>query len=197
MTIYDLKPKFQALLRPIVEALAQKGVTPNQVTLAALALSAGAGCAVALAPASAWALLSIPIVLFVRMALNAIDGMLAREHDMRSELGAVLNELGDLLSDAFLYLPFALIPGVSPLWAVLFVFVGILTETAGILAQALGRDRRYDGPMGKSDRAFLMGLIALLLGAGVAPGLWSTLLLAAGTLLGVRTVYNRAAGGIA
>jgi CDP-diacylglycerol--glycerol-3-phosphate 3-phosphatidyltransferase len=33
------------------------------------------------------------------MALNAIDGMLAREHDMQSPLGAMLNELGDVLSD--------------------------------------------------------------------------------------------------
>jgi len=36
------------------------------------------------------------------MALNAIDGMLAREHHMQSKLGAILNELGDVVSDTVL-----------------------------------------------------------------------------------------------
>ena len=37
MSIYALKPKFQNLLRPLVRRLYQKGVTANQVTLAACA----------------------------------------------------------------------------------------------------------------------------------------------------------------
>ena len=44
-------------------------------------------------------LLLLPAVLFLRMALNAIDGMLAREHNQKSALGAILNELGDVFSD--------------------------------------------------------------------------------------------------
>ena len=35
MTLYDLKPRFQSLLRPLVRRLAAAGVTANQVTLAA------------------------------------------------------------------------------------------------------------------------------------------------------------------
>ncbi len=38
------------------------------------------------------------------MALNAIDGMLAREFNQQSTLGAILNEVGDIISDAALYL---------------------------------------------------------------------------------------------
>ena len=38
-TIYQLKPAFQNLLRPIVRRLAAAGVTANQVTLAAFVLS--------------------------------------------------------------------------------------------------------------------------------------------------------------
>jgi phosphatidylglycerophosphate synthase len=78
-----------------------------------------------------WILLAIPAVMFVRMALNAIDGMLAKEHDMKSDAGAMLNEMSDVLSDAALYLPFALITGVSASWVVLFVIMAILTEMAG------------------------------------------------------------------
>ena len=58
----------------------------------------------AAAGATPVALLGLPIVLALRMALNAADGMLAREHGQASPLGFYLNELGDIISDAALYL---------------------------------------------------------------------------------------------
>ena len=113
VSIYDLKPTFQARLRPLADGLANRGITANQVTVAAFLLSLAAGGLLLLWPGAALPLLLVPVVLFIRMALNAIDGMLAREHGQKSDLGALLNELGDLFSDAALYLPFAAIPGVS------------------------------------------------------------------------------------
>jgi CDP-diacylglycerol---glycerol-3-phosphate 3-phosphatidyltransferase len=92
-SIYQLKPAFQNLLRPLVRGLAAAGVTPNQVTLAALALSVAAGAAIASMPEQRLLLLLVPAVMFVRMALNAVDGMLAREHRMQTVLGGFLNEL--------------------------------------------------------------------------------------------------------
>ena len=59
--------------------------------------------------------LLIPVWLLVRMALNAIDGMLAREFGQKSGLGAYLNEIGDVVSDAALYAPFALVAPFGPL----------------------------------------------------------------------------------
>jgi phosphatidylglycerophosphate synthase len=39
------------------------------------------------------------------MALNALDGMLARECNQQTRLGAILNETGDVISDIALYFP--------------------------------------------------------------------------------------------
>lgn len=154
-SIYDLKPKFQNLLRPSMRMLAAVGVSPNIVTIAAIAGSAAAGwCG---AKHSLWAL---PVWLFLRMALNAIDGMMARELDQKSRLGAILNEAGDVVSDALLYGPLALLTDPWPV--VIFVFGAALTEFCGVLIQALDGVRRYEGPMGKSDRAFAVGLLALV-----------------------------------
>ena len=161
VTIYDLKPRFQNLLRPIVGVLAKAGITANGVTLFAVFASIAAGAALYVSKGAAWALFLIPVVLFVRMALNAIDGMLAKEHAMKSDLGALLNEMGDVVSDAALYLPFAVIGGIDSFWVVLFVIVAIFTEMVGVLAVTLQRERAYDGPMGKSDRAFVMGALSL------------------------------------
>jgi len=58
-----------------------------------------------------WLFLFVPVWFFVRMAFNAVDGMLAREFGQASKLGAYLNELGDVVADTALYAPFALLPG--------------------------------------------------------------------------------------
>jgi CDP-diacylglycerol--glycerol-3-phosphate 3-phosphatidyltransferase len=187
-----LKPRFQALLRPLVNRLADHGITANQVTLAALGLSAATGLVIALTTRWNTPLLIVPVVLFVRMALNAIDGLLAREHAMQTPEGAVLNELGDVLSDAALYLPFALIPGLWAAPVVIVVVLAVVSEMTGVVAVQIGAARRYDGPLGKSDRAFLFGLIGLLLGLGLnVHGLVNAALIGAALLLGL-TIRNRA-----
>jgi CDP-diacylglycerol--glycerol-3-phosphate 3-phosphatidyltransferase len=178
MSIYALKPKFQALLRPLVRGLYAAGITANQVTLAACALSVALGLwlyfATAAGTTTATAFLLLPLWLFLRMAFNAIDGMLAREFGQQSKLGAYLNELTDVIADAALALPFAAIApfadGGGPLWIAAFVVLAALSEFAGALGPTIGASRRYDGPMGKSDRAFVLGAVALWIGlAGALP----------------------------
>lgn len=196
-SVYALKPAFQRRLRPLVGALARAGATANQVTLAAVALSAAGGAAIALAPAARWPLLALPAVLLVRMALNAVDGMLAREHGQASRLGAVLNELGDVVADSLLYLPLALVPGVHAGWLVALVIASLWTEMAGVVALQVGSPRRYDGPFGKSDRAVAFGFLALLLGLGARPGRWLDAVLAVLVLLALVTVVHRARRALA
>ncbi|NOS74039.1 MAG: CDP-alcohol phosphatidyltransferase family protein [Methyloglobulus sp.] len=191
-SIYDIKPKFQNLLRPLTKKLAASSITANQVTLAALVLSLLTGIALIFSGKQTGIYLLVPLVLFVRMALNAIDGMLAREHDMKSPLGAILNELCDVISDVALYLPFALLPEISLWIIVLLVIAAIISEMTGVIAIQIGASRRYDGPMGKSDRAFVFGALALALGLGMPSGSWLNELFGFVLLLTLATIYNRA-----
>lgn len=191
-TIYDLKPRFQKLLRPLAGALAKRGIRANDVTLGALVLSIAQGVWLAMMPASRWPLLVLPVTLFLRMAFNAIDGLMAKEHGQATPGGAVLNEISDVVADAALYLPFALIAGVNAPLVVLVAVAGIVAEMTGALGPMIGAARNYAGPFGKSDRAFAFGLLAVLIGVGLTPGLWSTLYLAALLLLSALTVLNRA-----
>jgi CDP-diacylglycerol--glycerol-3-phosphate 3-phosphatidyltransferase len=194
-SIYGLKPKFQNLLRPVTNGLARAGITANQITLAAVALSF-ATAAVIFHFHNSRALLLLPVVLFVRMALNAIDGMLAREHNQKTALGAILNELGDVLSDSALYLPLAVVPGFQPLPIVLIVLLAVLVEMTGVIGVEVGASRRYDGPMGKSDRAFVFGALGLLLGMNlpIVP-LVPFVLWLVSALLPI-TIINRARGAL-
>ena len=191
-SIYDLKPAFQRLLRPLVRGWARAGATPNHVTIAALVLSFAVGALIVWRPAARWPLLLLPAALLVRMALNALDGMMARELGMASRLGAVLNELGDVLSDAALYLPLALVPGIAAAPVVVAVVLAVITEMAGVVAIQIGATRRYDGPMGKSDRALVFGALALVLGLGARAGRWVAVLLWLVVALLLLTIWNRA-----
>jgi CDP-diacylglycerol--glycerol-3-phosphate 3-phosphatidyltransferase len=191
-SVYQFKGKFQGLLRPLVVNLAEKGVTANQVTMAATVLSAVYGVLLLLFRDYHWPWLLLPAFLFFRMALNAVDGMLAREHNMKSRLGAVLNELGDVISDTALYLPFAFVTPTGAWLVIIICLLAVISEMTGVVGLQIGASRRYDGPMGKSDRAAAFGTLGFLLGLGFTAGWWFTLALAVMLLLVSYTIYNRA-----
>jgi CDP-diacylglycerol---glycerol-3-phosphate 3-phosphatidyltransferase len=185
LTLYQLKPTFQQGLRPLLATLARSGILPNHLTLAALGLSIATGAVLVLWPSVGLWLL--PPVLLVRMALNALDGMLAREYQLVTPWGGILNELGDVVADTALYLPLALLPGIFAPGIVAIVIGALLTEFAGVL----GPQRSYAGPMGKSDRALLFGIMAILLSFGLVPTTWFALLWPIICCLEIWTIGNR------
>ena len=193
MSIYELKPRFQASLRPLTNALYKTGVTANQVTVSACVVSVLLGAVLAAVPGVTWLFLLVPVWLFLRMAFNAVDGMLAREFGQASRLGAYLNELGDVVSDTALYAPFALIAGSSPWLVGAIVVLAVISEMAGVL----GGIRRYDGPMGKSDRAAVFSVAGLLIGSGVPMGAALNWIWLGVIVLLILTIANRVRRGIA
>lgn len=197
ISIYRLKPAFQRLLMPTARGLHDLGVTANQVTLFACAVSVALGLLLYLAPLPPIWFALLPIWLFVRMALNAIDGMLAREFDQRTALGAYLNELTDVIADAALYLPFAALAGFDPFWIGALVLAAALSEMAGVLGQTVGASRRYDGPFGKSDRAVLFGALGLLVAFVQPLPAWLGGSMPAAVALTAWTIVNRVRAGLA
>ena len=198
MSIYALKGRFRDLLRPCVRLLARVGVTANQVTLLAALVSLVVAFVVwRQAPMQPGFYLLLPAWMLLRMALNAVDGMLAREFGQASRLGAYLNELCDVVADAALYLALLSLAGahVHLLWAM--ALLAALTEYAGVLGLMVGATRRYDGPMGKSDRAFVIGVLGVLLAFDWAGATVVNWVVAAVALLCAATVANRVRAGLA
>ena len=165
MSLYALKPRFQAFLRPLVAWLAAKRITANAVTVMATAGSVAIAGIVIWKADERLVFLLMPLWLFVRMALNAIDGMLAREFGQKSSARR-LSERNRRRR-----------VGCGALCAVrarrairsdrrrgVIVCLSILAEFAGVLGPPVGASRRYDGPMGKSDRALVFGALACWIG---------------------------------
>ena len=189
MSLYQLKSQFQDQLRPISDALVEQKVTANQVTVSAILLSLGTAYVIA-KPATEkqelWLLL--PSSLFVRMALNAIDGMMAREHGQASRLGEVLNEVGDIVADTALIASLATHVANGNLQAsavnfpnnisihqqhiVGLIVLSIGTELLAIISNKSLNVRANQGPLGKSDRAFVLGVLGTFMASKVPPALF-------------------------
>ncbi len=136
-SIYQLKPAFQNLLRPFVQLLYKSGITANQVTLLAMLISICLGYFLYqhyLAHPISGLLLLFPLWMLIRMAFNAIDGMLAREFKQQSNLGAFYNELCDIISDTALYLCFIAFGFINAKLLLLVVFLALLSEYTGVMA---------------------------------------------------------------
>lgn len=191
ITTYSLKTSFQNLLRPLSKQLLKKGITPNAVTSFTVFLSLAFSAALAHFHEINLLFVLVPVFLFVRMALNAIDGMMAREANLESPQGVYLNELGDIVSDLALFFAFCATDAVHVPSMVIFAFLSMLSEMAGLVNLQIGVRRGYEGPMGKSDRAVLVSLLGLLYFAGVRNPMTYDIVLGLGSLALLLTIYNR------
>ena len=162
ISVYKLKPKFQQLLKPILAFFYKRNVTANQITIASIVLSLLIGLLFWSADYCSWFFLALPIGLLIRMALNALDGMMARTYNQTSKKGELLNEIGDVVSDVFVFFPLIKFLPESLYLIIIFIILSIINEMAGLMGKVVGTARRYDGPMGKSDRALLVGLYGIL-----------------------------------
>ncbi len=160
ISVYNIKPKFQALLKPLLKWLYNKGISANGITWASIIFSILISLICWFFP-SITAIILLPCALFIRMALNALDGMMARQYNMQSKKGELLNELGDVVSDVFMFSPLTLLLGIDYYLLTLFILLSVINEFTGVLGKVITGERRYEGPMGKSDRALLVGIICI------------------------------------
>lgn len=193
MGIYGLKPAFRRSLRPLARALG--GTHPDAVSYAAVAFALLAGAALAFAPQHAWLYLLAPLLLFARIACNALDGMLAQDQGVASARGEIVNEFSDRVSDTLILGGLALGGVVHPLLAGGALATTLLVSYMGILPKAIGGRRNYAGPMGKADRMLLVGVASVVAWFAPRVGFGPALVLDSAALVlvvfGVLTLVNR------
>lgn len=159
-----------AIIDPIVRALARLGVTPNMLTFAALAGSAGAAALVA----TGWLALG-GVVMLLASSLDLLDGALARHTGRASKLGALLDSVFDRLGEAvvlFGLLVYELNEGHREESALVFVAVvgSLLVSYVRARAESLGV-ALTSGWFTRPERVAVLG-VALITGVLVRPALW-------------------------
>jgi len=155
ISIYKLKTKFQNLLMPICEKLVKLKITPNQITVTTVLLNIIFAGIIYKFSNYNFLYLTVPIFLFLRMTLNALDGMIANKFNQKTKIGVFYNEAGDVISDTVFFYIFLRVVGVNEVYNLLFIFLSSLSEYIGVVAVMVD-------PMGKSDRAFLISLLAII-----------------------------------
>lgn len=196
ISTYMLKRRFQGLVRPCANQLLKAQVTPNMVTIFTILLSVVFSALLVAFSYSKTVFALAPVFLFVRMALNAIDGIMAKEGGLESNLGIFLNELGDVISDIALFFSFTSLNFIHFESVTLFALLAVLSEMAGIIAVQAGSSRRYEGPMGKSDRAVLIGVVAILIASGIQNRYVFNFVFGLGSTALILTIINRVKKGL-
>ncbi|WP_195339816.1 CDP-alcohol phosphatidyltransferase family protein [Fusobacterium sp. 1001295B_180824_G3] len=189
ISIYKLKTKFQNLLMPICKKLVDLKVTPNQITVTTVLLNIIFAGIIYKFGNLTYLFLIVPIFLFLRMALNALDGMIANKFNQKTKIGIFYNEAGDVVSDTIFFYVFLRVIGINEIYNLLFVFLSVLSEYVGVVAVMVDNKRHYEGPMGKSDRAFLISLLAIIY-FFIGNKYFDYILILAIVLL-IFTIYNR------
>lgn len=162
MGIYSVKPKFQKLLTPVTNFFVRYRVHPTTINIWGFILSIAAGICLYLSSKDSQFLIAVPFLVFIRTALNALDGLVSRSLGLASSFGEVLNEFLDRLSDVAIFLGLALASFSGFLLGSLTIVAILLNSYVGVLSKAAGGSRQYVGIMGKADRMLYVGLAAII-----------------------------------
>ena len=155
--LYALKPWYAARLGSVRDALVERRVSPNAITLAGVGFAGAAGLALATLPAGTAALAVAPL-LAARLACANLDGGVARQAGTTSRAGAVWNEVGDRAAE---YAVLAGCVAIAPLpLVVAAALAATLPSWVALAGAAAGAPRLQGGPVGKTERCLLLVAVA-------------------------------------
>jgi phosphatidylglycerophosphate synthase len=141
------------------------GVHPDSISYASVAAAAAAAFCFWKSGSNAFLLILAPLLCYLRLWFNMLDGMVALASGKASWRGELLNDLPDRVSDVLIFVGVAHSGWMHPLpgyWAAIFA---LLTAYVGMFGQAVGVHREFSGVMSKPWR-----MVTLHFGAWITLG---------------------------
>jgi len=177
MTLDRFRHVADRALDPFVGAARTVGLSPDGVSVIAFLLAVAAGGVYAVAAGRPLLYLVGAVLVFLNGWLDLVDGALARELNVASSAGDLLDHVLDRYADIVIIVGLA--AGVGQWVLGIAAVTGVLmTSYLGTQAQAVGLDRVYGGALGRADRLALVGLVtgvaafAQPVGLGLNPVGW-------------------------
>jgi archaetidylinositol phosphate synthase len=160
MTLDRLRPLADRAIAPFVSFASWAGLTPNGVSVLALAVASGAGLCFYAAREEPLLYAVGAVLVFLNGWLDLLDGALARELSVESAAGDLLDHVLDRYADIVIIAGLA--GGVGRHALGFAAVTGVLmTSYLGTQAQAVGLDRVYGGALGRADRLALIGVVTV------------------------------------
>ena len=153
---------FRGTARCATALCVRLNIHPDAISYASVVAAAIAGICFWKSGHHPWLLFVAPLLCYLRLWFNMLDGMVALASGKASWRGEILNDLPDRISDVLIFVGVAHSGWMHPLlgyWAAIFALV---TAYVGMLGQAVGVQREFSGVMAKPWR-----MVALHLGAWI------------------------------
>jgi phosphatidylglycerophosphate synthase len=134
------------------------GVHPDSISYASMVAAAGAAFCFWKSGSHSWLLIVAPVLCYLRLWFNMVDGMVALASGKASERGEILNDLPDRVSDVIIFAGVAHSGWMNPIigyWAAIFA---LLTAYIGMFGQAVRVHREFSGIMSKPWRMVMLHL---------------------------------------
>ena len=178
MTRRPIKTRGAAWVQNIARVLTNKGITPNQISIASMGFAALACIAFCL-PTTFWSLLLAALAIQLRLLCNLLDGIVAVEGGESAPDGPFWNEAPDRLADTLILAGLGHAAG-APLIGIAASAAAITTAYLRELGRAEGMKADFSGPFAKPQRmaaatiAALVAAFLSLLAAHMIP-VWLTI----------------------
>jgi archaetidylinositol phosphate synthase len=164
MTLDRLRPLATRALRPFVSGAKRLGLSPDGVSVIAFGFAVLA--AVGFYEGSPLGYVIGALFVFLNGWLDLLDGALARELDVDSPGGDLLDHVLDRYADVIVV--GGLAAGIEQYALGFLAVTGVLlTSYLGTQIEAVGLEREYGGLLGRADRLALIGLTGFAM--AVAP----------------------------
>jgi phosphatidylglycerophosphate synthase len=133
-----------------------QGVHPDVISY--LSMVASAAAAICFWQAARWPVLLLlgPLLCYVRLWFNMLDGMVALASGKASRHGEILNEVPDRVSDVVVFVGVAHSGLCAPILGYWAAIAALMTAYIGILGQAVGAGREFSGIMSKPWRMVVL-----------------------------------------
>jgi phosphatidylglycerophosphate synthase len=152
---------WQKALKPIVDLSVRRQVHPDVFTYSAIIISVIGAIGLYLAGSNhLWLWLIIPCA-FLRLLLNLLDGLVARELQLADAFGEVKNEFGDRIADVAIFFGLGFGGYVDIRLVFLLLTLILCISYLGILGKAVSGERVYSGIFGKGDRMISLAIFTL------------------------------------
>jgi CDP-diacylglycerol--glycerol-3-phosphate 3-phosphatidyltransferase len=159
MTLNTYRPYINFILEPSASALSRMGLTPNNVSMLSLIFALLSGISYYYSFDSRLYLVAALVFVILNSFTDAVDGVMARQKNIQSDRGDLLDHVIDRYADTFIICGI-FFAGYAHWMIGAAAITGVLiTSYMGTQAQAVGVGRDYGGIMGRADRLALIIMV--------------------------------------
>lgn len=159
-----LKSRGSAWAKALAKAIADTGISPNQISILSVVMSILSMVCFYFAQDLKIMYIFGAVFIQMRLLCNLFDGMVAVEHGKKTNTGDIYNDVPDRFADLFIILGLGLAVRHMP-YAVYISLLGsafaIMTAYIRVLGRSLGTQAYFIGPMAKQHRMFLITITAV------------------------------------